>query len=82
MPSNAAAGDQLMIDEPVGDVRGTIAEAGLDVDLDTPADRRARPVVARRRPGTAAADAGSERGGRVARGSPGRGRAALCGRWC
>jgi uncharacterized protein (TIGR02678 family) len=30
-----------MIDELVGKVRGTIAEAELDVDLDTPADRRA-----------------------------------------
>jgi uncharacterized protein (TIGR02678 family) len=33
--------DQLMVDELVGAVRGTIAEAGLDIDLDTPADRRA-----------------------------------------
>ena len=33
--------DQLMIDELVGEVRGAIAEAELDVDLDTPADRRA-----------------------------------------
>lgn len=33
--------DQLMIDELVGEVRGAIAEAELDVDLDAPADRRA-----------------------------------------
>ncbi|WP_020496938.1 TIGR02678 family protein [Sciscionella marina] len=33
--------DQLMIDELVGEVRGTIAEAELDVDPDVPADRRA-----------------------------------------
>lgn len=41
MAALARCRDQLMIDELVGEVRGTIAEAELDVDLDTPADRRA-----------------------------------------
>lgn len=37
--------DQLMIDELVGEVRGAIAEAELDIDLDAPADRRALYVA-------------------------------------
>ncbi|MGW5364485.1 TIGR02678 family protein [Actinopolymorpha pittospori] len=41
MAALARCRDQLMIDELVGEVRGMIAEAELDVDLDTPADRRA-----------------------------------------
>lgn len=41
MAALARCRDQLMIDELVGEVRGTIAEAELDIDLDQPADRRA-----------------------------------------
>lgn len=41
MAALARCRDQLMIDELVGEVRGTIAEAELDIDLDAPADRRA-----------------------------------------
>lgn len=41
MAALARCRGQLMIDDLVGEVRGTIADAELDVDLDTPADRRA-----------------------------------------
>jgi uncharacterized protein (TIGR02678 family) len=41
MAALARCRDQLMIDELVGEVRGTIAEAELDIDLDAPSDRRA-----------------------------------------
>jgi uncharacterized protein (TIGR02678 family) len=41
MAALARCRDQLMIDELVGEVRGKIAEAELDVDLDAPSDRRA-----------------------------------------
>lgn len=41
MAALARCRNQLMIDELVGEVRGAIAEAELDVDLDMPADRRA-----------------------------------------
>lgn len=41
MAALARCRDQLMIDELVGEVRGAIAEAELEIDLDAPADRRA-----------------------------------------
>lgn len=41
MAALARCRDQLMIDELVGAVRGTLAEADLEVDLDAPANRRA-----------------------------------------
>ncbi|TNC25059.1 TIGR02678 family protein [Amycolatopsis alkalitolerans] len=41
MAALARCRDQLMMDELVGEVRAAIAEAGVDVDLDYPPDRRA-----------------------------------------
>lgn len=41
MAALARCRDQLMIDELVGEVRGAIAQAELEIDLDAPADRRA-----------------------------------------
>lgn len=41
MAALARCRDQVMLDELVGEVRGTIAEAELDIDLDTSTDRRA-----------------------------------------